>query len=118
MQFVKIDWTANARGSIKCSLEKEILSARQQRDLKAEKRKYVKPEKKRHVVKNSYEDKKESMKEYKKEKYVENRISNIIYQKTIQQENPEVQLAYEKCKYQNKISKIKVQRKSIITNRI
>ena len=27
-------------------------------------------------------------------------------------------LAYEKCKYQNKISKIKVQGKSIITNRI
>ena len=35
MQFIKVDCTFNARSAIKCSLRKEILSTRQQRDLKA-----------------------------------------------------------------------------------
>ena len=108
MQFIKVEWTINAKTAIKCSLRKEILSARQRRDLKAEKRKYYdEPEQKRQAVIKRCENKKGSIKQYKKEKYAENRISNITYQKVRYQE---VQLAYKKCRYQeNPESKIKHQ---------
>ena len=79
MQFIKVDCTVTARSAIKCSLNKEQLSAKWQRDLKAKKRKYHDgPVKKRQALKKRYEDKKESIKQYKKEKCVENRTSNII----------------------------------------
>ena len=69
MQFIKVEWTINAKTAIKCSLRKEILSARRCRDLKAEKRKYYdEPEQKRQAVIKRCENKKESIKQYKKEK--------------------------------------------------
>ena len=43
-------------------------------------------------VQKRYDDKKESIKQYKKEKYVENRTSDITYQKAKHQENPEMQI--------------------------
>ena len=108
MQFIKVEWTINTKTAIKCSLRKEILSARRRRDLKAKKRKYYdEPEQKSQTVIKRYENEKESIKQYKKEKYAENRISNITYQKVRYQE---VQLAYKKCRYQeNPESKIKHQ---------
>ena len=62
MQFIKVDCTVNARSAIKCSLNKEQLSAKRQRDLKAKKRKYHDdPVKKRQSFKKRHEDKKESI---------------------------------------------------------
>ena len=108
MQFIKVEWTINAKTAIKCSLRKEILSARRRRDLKAEKRKYYdEPEQKRQAVIKRCENKKESIKQYKKEKIcgkqnIKYYISESQYQ--------EVQLAYKKCRYQeNPESKIKHQ---------
>ena len=65
VQFIKVHCTVNAKNAIKCSLKKERLLAKRQRDLDGKKRKYHDdPEKKKQAVKKRYSDKKESIKQY------------------------------------------------------
>ena len=59
MQFINVNCTATARSAITSSLNKEQLSAKWQRDLKAKKRKYHDgPVKKRQTLKKRYKVKK------------------------------------------------------------
>ena len=54
------------------------------------------PGKETQALKKIYHDNNESIKQYSKEKYLKIQTSKINYQKAKYQENPEVQLAYEK----------------------
>ena len=72
VQFIKVHCSGNSKTAIKCSLKKEQLSARRERDLGTKKRQYHNdPEKKRDAAKKRYNNKKESIKQYKRGKYLE-----------------------------------------------